>query len=68
VDEPDATIAYILARMTPPDFPMPIGIFREVMLPTFDRLVHEQIQAAVQRGPGDIEKLIRGPETWEIKR
>ena len=68
VDEPDATIAYILSRMNPPDFPLPIGIFREVMLPTFDRLVHEQMQAAAQRGPGDIEKLIRGPETWEIKR
>jgi 2-oxoglutarate ferredoxin oxidoreductase subunit beta len=54
--------------MNPPDFPLPIGIFREVMLPTFDRLVHEQIQTAAQRGPGDIEKLIRGPETWEIKR
>jgi 2-oxoglutarate ferredoxin oxidoreductase subunit beta len=68
VDEPDATIAYILARMNPPDFPLPIGIFREVELPTFDRLVHDQIDAAVKRGAGDLEKLIRGPETWEIKR
>jgi 2-oxoglutarate ferredoxin oxidoreductase subunit beta len=67
VDEPDATIAYILSRMNPPDFPLPIGIFREVGLPTFDRLVHDQIDAAVKRGAGDIEKLIRGSETWEIK-
>ena len=68
VDEPDATIAYILSRMNPPDFPLPIGVFRKVDLPTFDRLVHDQIDSAVKRGAGDIEKLIRGPETWEIKR
>ena len=66
-DEPDATIAYVLSRMNPPDFPLPIGLFRQVAMPTFEQLVHEQITAASARSAGNLEKLVSGPETWEVK-
>ncbi len=65
--DPDATVAYILSRMNPPDFPVPIGVFRQVSLPTFDGAVHEQIERIRARGGGDLEQLVRGSETWEVK-
>jgi len=64
--DPDATVAYILSRISPPEFPLPIGIFRQVAAPTFDGAIHDQVAAARARGAGDLEKLIRGPETWTV--
>jgi 2-oxoglutarate ferredoxin oxidoreductase subunit beta len=64
----DATVAYILSRMAPPDFPFPIGVFRRVEMPTLDQAIHQQIaEVKRQRGTGDLEKLVRGPETWTVK-
>jgi 2-oxoglutarate ferredoxin oxidoreductase subunit beta len=64
--DPDATVAYILSRIAPPDFPLPIGVFRQVAAPTFDGGIHEQIARAQARGAGDLMKMIRGPETWTV--
>jgi len=63
----DATVAYILSRMGPPDFPFPIGVFRRVAMPTLDAAIHQQIAEIRKRGVGDLEKLVRGPETWTVK-
>ncbi len=65
-DDPDATVAYILSRMAPPDFPFPIGVFRRVEMPSLEQAVHQQIAEATRRGAGDLERLIRGPETWTV--
>jgi len=44
-----------------------IGVFREVERPTYGRAVHEQIQRAVEKsGPGDLETLLRGGDTWTV--
>ncbi len=62
------TIAYMLSRMGPPDFPVPMGVFRSVKQPTYEGLLIEQInQVTAQKGKGDLAKLLRGHETWEIK-
>ena len=66
-DDPDATVAYILSRMAPPEFPFPIGVFRRVELPTLGRAIHQQIDEVSARSAGDLEKLIRGPETWTVE-
>jgi 2-oxoglutarate ferredoxin oxidoreductase subunit beta len=66
-EDVDATVAYILSRMAPPDFPFPIGIFRRVTMPTLDGAIHGQIAEVMKRGTGDLEKLVRGPETWTVK-
>ncbi len=66
-DDPDATVAYILSRMVPPEFPFPIGVFRRVELPTLGRAIHKQIDEVSARSAGDLEKLIRGPETWTVE-
>ncbi|MCC7380191.1 MAG: 2-oxoacid:ferredoxin oxidoreductase subunit beta [Deltaproteobacteria bacterium] len=64
----DDAMAYLLSRLQPPRFPTPIGIFREVDRATYEDGVHAQLDQAVKkRGPGDIGKLLRSGETWEVK-
>jgi 2-oxoglutarate ferredoxin oxidoreductase subunit beta len=44
----------------------PIGVFRDVAKPSYDRLVREQVEAATAQGPGDLGQLLRGSDTWTI--
>jgi 2-oxoglutarate ferredoxin oxidoreductase subunit beta len=61
-------MAYLLSRFDQPEFPVPIGVFRQVSRPTYDQLVKTQITSAQEkRGKGDIQKLIRSGETWTVK-
>jgi 2-oxoglutarate ferredoxin oxidoreductase subunit beta len=41
----DPTLQMLLAKMTPPDFPMAIGVIRSAKTDTFVRLMDEQINA-----------------------
>jgi 2-oxoglutarate ferredoxin oxidoreductase subunit beta len=61
-------LATILASMGPPDLPVPLGVLRAVDLPTYEEGVAAQIAAAQQTlGQGDLEALLRGPETWTVE-
>ena len=45
----------------------PIGVFRDVAKPSYDRLVREQVEKAREtQGPGDLGQLLRGSDTWTI--
>lgn len=64
---PDSYLAYMLARMEYPDYPVPIGVFRDVERATYEALLDNQINAAIEKsGPGDLEKLINSGDTWVI--
>ncbi len=63
----DITYPFLLARMRRPDFPEPIGVFRQVVDSTFEDEVRGQIkQAEAKRGPGDLQKLLTGGDTWTV--
>jgi 2-oxoglutarate ferredoxin oxidoreductase subunit beta len=64
-----ATAAFLLSRLAgPPETPIPMGIFRDVSVPSFEAGVHAQMKSAVERlGPGDLEQLIRAGDTWVVK-
>jgi 2-oxoglutarate ferredoxin oxidoreductase subunit beta len=65
---PDSYLAYMLARMEYPDYPVPIGVFRDVTKATYEDLLAGQIKTATEKmGPGDLEKLINSGDTWVIK-
>lgn len=65
---PDPAIAFLLARMDYPEYPVPVGVFRAVERPTYDELVTAQIETAIaERGPGDLEKLLRSGDLWVIE-
>jgi 2-oxoglutarate ferredoxin oxidoreductase subunit beta len=61
----DPFIAFMLSRL---EFPQVVGVFRDVERPTYDDMLHGQIEASIaKRGPGDLEKLIHSGETWVVE-
>ena len=65
---PDSYLAYMLARMEYPNYPVPIGVFRDVSKATYEDMLTDQIRSATEKmGPGDLEKLINSGDTWVIE-
>src|SRR6202142_2341132 len=62
--------AFAISRMdTMPGFPTPVGVFRAIEnVPQYEDLVNQQI-ADVQKkkGKGDLAKLLRAGDTWELR-
>ncbi|MFG2072159.1 2-oxoglutarate ferredoxin oxidoreductase subunit beta [Nonomuraea maritima] len=65
---PDPSVAFALSRLDEPAFEhVPIGIFRSVDRPSYDTLMAQQLDdAAAQKGPGDLNELLMGGDTWRI--
>jgi len=66
-EQADPTLATILARMTYPAYPVPVGVFRDVQRPTLDALMHKQVEDAISRGKGDFKALLHSGETWMVE-
>ncbi|HYB16966.1 MAG TPA: 2-oxoacid:ferredoxin oxidoreductase subunit beta [Streptosporangiaceae bacterium] len=64
----DPSYAFALSRLDTADFRhTPVGVFRQVEQPSYDRLMAGQIAAATARsGPGDLGALLAGSDTWEV--
>ena len=76
-DVPDATLwvhdvhdtgaALILANLSSPEFPIPIGVLGSVEAPVYEETLFQQEQGAISaRGAGDIGKLLVSGDTWKI--
>ena len=60
-------LAFLLSRLRYPDYPEPIGVFRDIEQAVYNELIEEQIQRLTkERGEPDLQKLLNGPETWEV--
>ena len=61
-------LAMILAHITDhPDFPTPIGVFRQIQKETYDSGIASQIDFVTEkRGKGDLKKALFGANTWEV--
>ena len=62
--------AFLLAKMEEqPGFPVPIGVFRSWNdVPRYEDTVVGQVkEITAKRGPGDIGKLLRSGDTWEVR-
>ena len=72
-DEKDFYKAQILTRLfdNPSEvgavFPRPFGVFYTNDRPCYEEMMTLQIEEALAKGAGDLDKLIRCKETWEIK-
>jgi 2-oxoglutarate ferredoxin oxidoreductase subunit beta len=63
----DPYLALMLSRMWWPEFPVPVGILRDVQRPTHDQLLVEQIEAAKAKlGEGDLAAALVAGETWTV--
>ena len=64
---PEPTLAYLLSRMTNPDFPEPIGVFRAVDRPRYEEGMSEQIAEAKAKRSGNLEALFNSGDTWVVE-
>ncbi|MBN9493429.1 2-oxoacid:ferredoxin oxidoreductase subunit beta [bacterium] len=62
----DSGLANILEGMDYPDFPVPIGVFRDIDAPSYEMLVEQQITDARAKGEGDFTALLHAGETWQV--
>ena len=65
---PNSTIAYALSRLSHgPAGPTPLGIFRAVSRPVYEKELDGQVETAKKKfGEGDLAKLIRSHGTWTV--
>lgn len=61
--------AFLLSRMDDtPGMPTPLGVLRSVEAPPLEQEVHAQIKRVQdKKGKGDLAKLLRQGDTWEVK-
>ena len=64
----DPSLAFALARLADrPTGPTPIGVFRSVQRDVYGDAMERQLQEATNKlGPGDLEKLLYGGDTWTV--
>ena len=61
----DSALANLLSGFDYPDFPVPMGIFRQVENSTYGEKIEEQIKSQIEKkGIGNLEKLLRGNHAW----
>lgn len=62
------SFAFELSRMATPDFPTPIGVFRDVQVKPLEQGIHEQIDAARKKHgkKPDLQELLGRSETWTV--
>jgi 2-oxoglutarate ferredoxin oxidoreductase subunit beta len=67
-DETNRTLAFLLAQLLPPTFPMVCGVLYCDPAISYDQAVGRQREEAVQkRGEGDIDALLRSGHTWTVR-
>jgi 2-oxoglutarate ferredoxin oxidoreductase subunit beta len=68
-NNPNPAYAFLIASMeTMPGFPTPLGVLRSWDAPRYEDLTAQQIRDVIaKRGKGDLTKLLRGGDTWEVK-
>ena len=61
----DSTLANLLSGFDYPDFPVPMGIIRQVESSTYGEKIEEQVKSQIEKkGVGNLEKLLRGNHAW----
>jgi 2-oxoglutarate ferredoxin oxidoreductase subunit beta len=67
-DQPSPLYAQMLASLSHPDFPTPIGVIRSIQRPTYEAQVQAQIDAAREKkGTGSWKELLHGNSTWTVE-
>ncbi|MBI2345912.1 MAG: 2-oxoacid:ferredoxin oxidoreductase subunit beta [Deltaproteobacteria bacterium] len=65
-DETNPVIAAILARLQPPEFPTPLGVFYAVEKPTYEAGVANQIAAAKAKKAQSVRDLLSAGHCWTV--
>jgi 2-oxoglutarate ferredoxin oxidoreductase subunit beta len=65
-DEKNPAMAYLIARLGPPRFPTPIGVFTAVERPCYEDGAAAQVAAAKAKTPPDLAALFERGDTWTV--
>jgi 2-oxoglutarate/2-oxoacid ferredoxin oxidoreductase subunit beta len=65
-DETNPMLAYLLARLPFPEFPVALGVLFSVQRPTYDESLREQAEKAKTTQPADLGALLRSGNTWRV--
>ena len=61
----EPTLAYLLSRLTYPEFPVPVGVFYSAERPCLeDSMETQSVQATAKLGAGNLERLLNSGSTW----
>jgi 2-oxoglutarate ferredoxin oxidoreductase subunit beta len=65
--ESSGALAFHLSRLSHPEFPVPVGVFRNVERPSYHDAVRGQVKAAEEKNPPSLEKLFNSGSTWTVE-
>lgn len=61
------TLALALSRMSHPEFPIPIGVLRDIQKPVYEEGMLAQVDRAKEvKGDGDLTKLYFAADVWTV--
>ena len=64
----DPTLAYLLAHLSEPEFPIPLGVYRNVSRPTYDQLLQSQVETSKSKpNAGNLQALLASGDTWTVE-
>ncbi len=64
----DPSIAFMLSQISLPDFPLPLGILRQVEAPVYEALLVDQIETVKnKKGVGELKSLFEGHSPWRVE-
>ena len=67
-DEKDRTLAWLLASLTPPQFPVALGVLYCDPAPVYEETLNAQIMEAQKKDPkADLRALLTSGGTWSVK-
>ena len=67
-DETNRPMAFLLAAMEPPSFPIALGVLFRETHPSYETSVLDQVAATTERmGEGDLETLFNAGHTWTVE-
>ena len=60
-------LAYLVSGLEYPEFPVPVGVFRSILKPTYEVMMENQVKKSVEMyGKGDLTKLFNSGDTWTV--
>ncbi|GAA4726564.1 2-oxoacid:ferredoxin oxidoreductase subunit beta [Modestobacter marinus] len=63
----DPSYAFALSRLSSQDLRYsPMGVFRSVAKPTYDRMMADQLEDAAAQEPADLDALLAGGDSWTV--
>ena len=67
-DETNRSMAFLLAAMEPPSFPIALGVLFREQAPSYESAVLAQVEETTKRlGEGDLDALFNQGHTWTVE-